>query len=185
MNRNRPEPMDRGVFRKRINRAPSTVLAAALPWLSVALASVLATVLVISSSPVMPPLGFLTYLAWRQLHPSALPIWAGLPLGLIDDLYSGQPFGTGVLAWSLATIVTDVIETRLPWRNFSTEWTVAGAIIAIYILFGLLVANVAGGATPMVVIVPQIVLSILLYPLVGRIVAFLDRVRLIPIVTVR
>ena len=72
------------MLRQRINRAPSPIIAVGLPWLSIILGSMLSTVLVIASAPIMPPLGFLTFLAWRQLRPGLLPIWAGLPLGLVD-----------------------------------------------------------------------------------------------------
>ena len=136
---------------------------------------------VIASAPVMPPLGFLAFIAWRQLRPGLLPIWAGLPLGLIDDLYSGQPFGSAVMLWSLAAIALDIVETRLPWRNFITEWAVAAGLIALYICSGLALANLAVAKTPIVFVVPQICISILVYPLIGRAVALFDRIRLMPI----
>lgn len=173
-----------GTPRRRINRAPSPLLAISLPWIFIALMSMLSTVLVIASAPIMPPLGFLAYIAWRQLRPGLLPVWAGLPLGLIDDLYSGQPFGSAVMLWSLAAIALDVVETRLPWRNFITEWTVAAVLIALYICSGLALANLAAAKTPIVFIVPQICISILVYPLIGRAVALFDRIRLMPITDV-
>lgn len=172
------------MLRQRINRAPSPVIAVGLPWLSIILGSVLSTLLVIASAPVMPPLGFLTYLAWRQLRSGLLPIWAGLPLGLFDDLYSGQPFGSAVLLWSVAAIVLDVVETRVPWRQFTTEWLVAAAITATYVIACLALANLASASTPLLTIVPQILASILIYPLVCRLVALIDQVRLVPIVEI-
>lgn len=173
-----------GPARKQINRAPSPLLALSLPWVFIALMSVLTTIVFIASAPVMPPLGFLAYIAWRQLRPGLLPVWAGLPLGLFDDLYSGQPFGSAVMLWSLAAIALDFVETRLPWRNFITEWTVAAVLIALYICSGLVLANLAVAKTPILFIVPQICISILFYPLVGRAVALFDRVRLMPITDV-
>jgi rod shape-determining protein MreD len=167
--------------RQRINRAPSPVLAVGLPWLSIALGSIVSTVLVIASAPLMPPLGFLTYLAWRQLRPGLLPIWAGLPLGAFDDLYSGQPFGSAVLLWSIAAIVLDIVETRFPWRNFITEWLVAAAMTATYAIACLTLANLDSASTPLLTIVPQIIVSILVYPLICRLVAMIDRLRLVPI----
>ncbi len=108
-------------FRKRINRAPSPFIARGLPWLSIMLASLVPGWLVIASAPVMPPLGFLVLVAWRQLRPGLLPVWAGLPLGLFDDLYSGQPLGSAVLLWSLAI-----------WRTqFSRALPLAGLAIAL------------------------------------------------------
>ncbi|MFD2136156.1 rod shape-determining protein MreD [Novosphingobium resinovorum] len=94
------------------------------------------------------PLGFLMFIAWRQLRPGLMPMWAGLPLGLFDDLFSGSPFGTAVLLWSLSTIVLDHVETRLPWRNFLTEWLVAIGLIVAYIVLCLGVSNIAGACAP-------------------------------------
>lgn len=170
----------RDKFRKRINRAPSPLVARGVPWITIMAASLLPSWLFIASAPLVPPLGFLMLVAWRQLRPGLLPVWVGLPLGLFDDLYSGQPLGNAVLLWSLAVIALDVVEARLPWRSFFTEWLVATALIAGYVVFGLVIANVAGGATPLQVILPQIILSIFLYPLVGRMVATFDRFRLLP-----
>lgn len=167
--------------RGRINRAPSPLLAVGVPWASIALASLVPTWLIIASAPVLPPFGYLFLIAWRQLRPGLLPVWSGLPLGLFDDLYSGQPLGCGVLLWSLSNIVLDIVEMRMPWRNFLMEWLGGGAMIACYILAMLIFANLAGGSSPVQIIVPQVVISILVYPFVGRIVAGLDRFRLLPL----
>ena len=67
--------------RSRINRAPSPVLAVATPWLLVMLGSLSPALPVIASAPVVPPLGFLVLMAWAQLPPGLLPVWAGVPLG--------------------------------------------------------------------------------------------------------
>jgi rod shape-determining protein MreD len=167
-------------FRRRINRAPSPLLARGVPWISVMLGSLVPAWLFMASAPYVPPFGFLTLLAWRQLRPGLLPVWAGLPLGLFDDLYSGQPMGSGILLWSVAMIVLDAIETRFPWRNFALEWLVAAALIVVYVVACLGTANLAGADAPLAVLAPQILLAILVYPVVGRIVAALDRLRLIP-----
>jgi len=173
---------DSDLFRKRINRAPSPVLALGIPWVSVILSSCIPATAVIASAPILPPFGFLAFIAWRQLHPGLLPVWAGLPLGLIDDLYSGQPLGSAILLWSLAMILIEVVEARIPWRSFVLEWALATALIVAYICLSLAAANAGGGQTPLSAVFPQIVMSVLIYPLVGRIVAMLDRVRLVPIV---
>ncbi|MFA7604058.1 MAG: rod shape-determining protein MreD [Novosphingobium sp.] len=168
--------------RRRINRAPSPLLARGVPWLSVMLASLLPAWLFLASAPYVPPFGFLTLLAWRQLRPGLLPVWAGLPLGFFDDLYSGQPMGSAILLWSAAMIVIDLIELRFPWRSFALEWLLATAMIVAHALGALGLANAAGGSAPVSVLAPQIILAVLFYPFVGRIVAALDRFRLIPFV---
>jgi rod shape-determining protein MreD len=166
--------------RSRLNRAPWPVVAYLTPWLSIALASVAPGWPVIASFPLMPPLGFLMLLGWRQLHPGLLPVWAGLPLGLCDDLVSGQPVGCAVLLWSAAMLGLEAIELRWPWRNFLVEWSVASVLIAAYLVIAGFVANGITRIDWLMVIPLQIMVSILVYPLVGRLVAWLDRVRLTP-----
>lgn len=165
---------------RRINRAPSPLIARAMAPASVIFGTLLASWSVIAAAPVVPPLGFLIYISWRQLRPGLLPVWAGLPLGLVDDLYSGQPFGSAVLLWSAGAIALEIIENRLPWRNYLTEWLVGAGLIAAYIVLGLGIANIAGGGSSILVVLPQIALSILVYPLIGRFVAQADRLRLTP-----
>lgn len=175
-----PEQL-RELSRPRINRAPSPLLATTVPWLLVILGSLSPVWPVIASAPLVPPFGFIFLVAWQQLRPGIFPVWAGLPLGLVDDLYSGQPFGCAVLLWSMAMIGLDLIERRIPWRNVLHNWMVASAIIAGYLVTALLITNVAGGATRLAVIVPLIVIAVLVYPLAARLVGAADRFRLIQI----
>jgi rod shape-determining protein MreD len=171
----------RELGRPRINRGPSPLLALATPWLLVMLGSLSPAWPIIASAPIMPPLGFLLLVAWQQSRPGLLPVWAGLPLGLFDDLYSGQPFGCAVLLWSLTMIGLDLIEQRLPWRGFVDNWLVACGVIAGYMVLMLALANLAGGKTPLIVIAPQIALAALAYPIAAWLVGMADRFRLIPI----
>ena len=90
--------------------------------------------------------------------------------------------GSAILLWSMAMIVLEIIENRFPWRSFALEWLVAAALIVAYIVACLGTANAAGASSPINALGPQIVLSILLYPAIARLVAALDRFRLIPFV---
>lgn len=168
-------------MRKRINRAPSPVLSTGVPWASVMLLSLAPFAPIVVSAPIVPPLAFMTLLAWRMLRPGMLPVWAGAPLGAFDDLYSGQPFGSAILLWSLAMLALEFGDARLRWRGFVQDWALAAGLIAGYLVLTTLVANFAGGSTPVVAIVPQLLLSVLVHPLVTRWVAVLDRLRLLPI----
>lgn len=165
----------------RINRAPSPFLAMTTPWLVVMLGSLSPTWPVIASAPIMPPVGFLLLIAWQQLRPGLFPVWAGLPLGLFDDFYSGQPVGSAVLLWSTTMLALDLIEHRFPWRGFALNWLTAAGFIAAYLFLGLGLANAAGGSTPAQVLFPQLALSIFAYPITARLVGLADRFRLIPV----
>ncbi len=170
------------VASRRINRAPSPLLVRSVPWATVILASLLPIWPYIATAPLLPPFGFLVLLGWQQIRPGLLPIWAGLPLGLVDDLFSGQPFGSAILLWSLAMIALDMVDARLPWRTFLLDWLAATLLIVAYILAG---ALLAGAAVPLEAMVPQLVLSVFVYPLVGRAVALFDRFRLLPLARIK
>lgn len=165
----------------RINRAASPFLALTTPWLLVMLGSLSPSWPVISSAPVLPPFGFLFLVGWQQLRPGLFPVWAGFPLGLFDDLFSGQPFGSAVVLWSLAMLALDFIDHRFPWRGFALNWLVAGAFITGYLFMALGIANLGGGNAAPIVILPQLAVAILAYPITARLVALADRFRLIPI----
>lgn len=163
---------------RQINRSHSPVLARSVPWLTVMLGSLLQTLPMISSAPLVPPLGFLALLAWRQLHPGLLPVWAGLPLGLVDDLFSGQPMGCAMTLWSIAMITFDLIEQRFPWRSYLLDWAVAAAAIVLYLLASALLAHSGRGIAAIGLLAPQLLLSVLIFPLVERLIAVCDRLRL-------
>ncbi len=121
----------RDPFGSKINRSHWPLLAYGLPWLSILLGSLTPWLPVIAPAPVLPPFGFMMLLAWRLARPGLLPLWAGLPLGLFDDLYSGQPLGSAVLLFSLVLMAIELIEIRFPWRNFWLDWLTAAAILVI------------------------------------------------------
>lgn len=167
---------------KTINREPSSILAIGVPWVTIMLGSMSPSWPVIASAPVLPPLGFLLLLVWRQIRPGMLPVWAGLPLGAFDDVFSGQPFGSGILLWSSAMILLELIEARFPWRNFVIEWLVSATFVCGYLALCLLCANWSGASASLLVIVPQAMTSVLLIPLLARLAALFDHFRLLPLV---
>lgn len=168
----------RDPFGSKINRTHLPLLAYGLPWLTILLGSLTPWLPVISPAPVLPPFGFVMLLAWRLLRPGLLPLWAGLPLGLFDDLYSGQPVGSAVLLFSLALIAIELIEIRFPWRNFWLDWLTASAMLVIYLAIAALFSGAELTLVQLRVILPQLVLSIVLFPVIARLVAHLDRLRL-------
>ncbi len=172
-------------FGKTINRDHSVILAHGVPLLTIILGSLAPLLPVIAAGPVMPPFGFMILLAWRIVRPGLLPPWIGLPLGAFDDLFSGQPFGNAILLWSAAILALDAIEARFPWRGFWQDWGTASGLIAAYLVLSALFAGGNFEAGRLALIIPQLVLSVLLFPIVARMVSFFDRVRLFRIKVVR
>jgi rod shape-determining protein MreD len=173
----RPEDM----VRPRINRAPSAWLSIGLPWVSIMAASLVTFSPIVASAPVMPPFAFMLLLAWRMLRPGMLPVWAGLPLGAFDDLYSGQPFGSGVLLWSATMLAMEVIDERFLWRGFVQDWLAGSMLLTAYLVLSAGFAGIATGYPMFLFIGPQLLPSLILFPIVSSVVALLDRVRLLPL----
>lgn len=169
----------RDAYGSKINRDHSPLLAYGVPWLSIMLGSLTPLLPVIAPAPVLPPFAFLIMIAWRLLRPGLLPLWAGLPLGLFDDLFSGQPLGSGILLFSLALIAIELIEVRFPWRGFWQDWLTATLLIALYVPVSALISGAALTVIQLSVILPQLLLSIMLFPIIARMVTLLDRFRLL------
>ncbi|MFZ1742170.1 MAG: rod shape-determining protein MreD [Pontixanthobacter sp.] len=165
-------------YGSRINRAHSPLLVNGLPVVSIILGSIVPAFLLTSAIPFMPPLGFLMLLAWRIVRPGLLPVWVGLPLGMVDDLFSGQPFGSAILLWSLAMIAIELIDVRFPWRTFLQDWLAISAIIAAYLLIGALFSGAPIRATILFALIPQFLICVLIFPMISRMIARLDRLRL-------
>lgn len=161
-----------------INRVQSPWRANSFHYISIGVASVLPFFFIADVMPLVPPTGFLMFLAWRLMRPGLMPLWAGVPLGAFDDLFSGQPFGGAILLWSVTMIALELLEARFPWRGFWQDWFTAGFTIAVYILASMTVSGAPFTTHGFIASGPQIVLSILLYPIIARIVAWIDRHRL-------
>lgn len=165
-------------YGSRINRTHSPLRAYAIPWVAVMLGSLLPQVPIASAIAMVPPLGFLMLIGWRLVRPGLLPVWAGFPLGAFDDLFSGQPFGSAILLWSLTMLGIELLEYRFPWRGFVQDWLVATFVIAAYLLAGALVSGGRIGGHALIGLGPQLAMSVLLFPIVAGLVAGLDRFRL-------
>jgi rod shape-determining protein MreD len=154
--------------RSRIGRAPSPLQRQGVPIFSTMIASMTPLLPFISLAPATPPWGLLLLLGWRMLHRNIWPAWLGLPLGLWDDMFNGQPAGSSMLLWTLALLALDMLDRRMVWRDFKQEWGIATIIIVIAILLGLAIANATGGNSAALVLLPQIIISVLAFPLVAR-----------------
>lgn len=152
--------------------------ARALPWATVMAGSLVTIFPVAATLPLMPPCGLLMLLAWRLLAPLALRRWAPALLGLFDDCLSGQPMGSATLLWTLSFFLIDLFDQRTIFRAFAQDWLIAATAIALCLVGGRLLATPLGGHVDSV-LVAQIAVSILLFPFAARIVAWVDRRRVV------
>lgn len=166
-------------YESRIDREQSPARMLLVPIASVMAGSMLTSVLpLVAGVPMLPPFGLLILLGWRLMRPGMWPAWIGLPLGLFDDLYNGQPFGSSALIWSLCMIAVELLDLRGVWRDHLRDWLIASLLIMLAVLAGLGISALAHPAPEVHIVVPQILLSILLYPLTVRFCALLDGWRL-------
>lgn len=136
--------------------------------LSIVAGSLVTLIPVIATVPFLPPFGLLMLLGWRLLRPDTLPVWAAAPLGLFDDLVSGQPLGSAMLLWQLCTLTIDLVDTRLLARDFWHDWLLAGGSIAVCIVLGRAFASTLGAHVDTVMLF-QILVSVALFPLATRV----------------
>lgn len=166
-------------FNNRIGRPRSVLHIRGVPIVSVMFGSMIPAVIpMIAQQPLLPPCGLLILIAWRQLRPEIWPLWIGLPLGLFDDLMSGQPIGSAVFLWTALLLMLDFESQRHFWRDYWHGWIIAALAISFVLVGGWLAVHLSGGGGTVIQILPQIAYSIGLFPLIVRICAALDRWRL-------
>lgn len=161
------QPMEIGTVapRDRLHRwAPATVMAGSLVTI----------VPVVSTIPILPPFGLLVLLAWRLYRPDSLKVWAAAPLGLFDDLLSGQPMGSATLLWSLCLLGTDLLDTRLLHRVFWQDWLIATAAISVCLVAGRIFAGTLSSPVDGPLLV-QVLLSAMLFPRITRLCGWMTR----------
>ena len=173
-----PPTQHRAYGGAKINRIQSPWRAKSVHYVTIVLGSLVPFFVMADIMPISAPLGFMVFLGWRLMRPGLMPMWAGIPLGAFDDLVSGQPFGSGIFLWSVTMIALELVDTRFPWRGFWQDWFTAGLAIALYITAAMVVSGATISPTLFGLILPQIALSILLYPLLARVIARADGFRL-------
>jgi rod shape-determining protein MreD len=153
-----------------------------IPIASTMAASALATLPAIAQVAVMPPFGLLMLLAWRLLRPEMWPAWMALPLGLFDDLMTGQPLGSAMACWTISLLALDMMDNRAMWRDYWIEWLIAAAVITACILGGWIAVEIISAREriahgTLLAVIPQIATTILCFPLAMRACAGLDKWR--------
>ena len=149
-----------------------------VPILSTIAACLLALLPVVVSSPIVPDFAFLVLIAWRLLRPELWTPLIALPLGLFNDLVAGHPLGQSMALWTITFLVFDLIDSRIVWRDYWMDWAFASLAILGYTLGDWYIGRLLGNRMDFAILWPQVIASILFYPVVARLILALDRWRL-------
>jgi len=149
-----------------------------IPLISTIAAILLALLPHVAEAPLLPNFGFLVLITWRLLRPEIWPAPVALGLGLFADLVGGQPLGQSMLLWTGTFLAFDYIDSRLGFRDYWMDWLIAATALFLHGLAVWYIALLFGSEVRFSVMLPQIALSVLAYPVAARIVLSLDRWRL-------
>lgn len=149
-----------------------------VPAFSVAAASLVCVLPIVSSSGWFPDCGFLMLIAWRLLRADVWPAWWAAPLGLFNDLVTGNPIGLSVSLWTAAMLALDLVDRRTMWRDYWLEWALAAVLLFANEVAEWRVAQVMGASLPFATVLAPLLISIFAFPIAAWIVARIDRRRL-------
>ena len=163
--------------RTRLGRDPAPY-APFVPAASVVFASYLSALPILSMSGWYPDFGYLALISWRLLRADPWPPWWAAPLGLINDLFTGNLIGFSVTLWTATMLLLDLIDRRTMWRDYWIEWILAAVLLAANECLQWRLAKAIGADLPMISMVPPIVISICVFPMSAWIVSRMDAWRL-------
>jgi len=148
------------------------------PVVSIIAAILLGLLPIVAETPLLPDFGFLAFLAWRLLRAEIWTPWLPLPLGLASDLVAGHPLGQAMLLWTAIGFLCELADARLGFRDYLMDWLIAAGAILLQSLGAWYIGLLMGSDVRFTILIPQLVLAALAYPLATRIVLALDRWRL-------
>ena len=100
-----------------------------MPAICVLIASLLTALPIISASGWYPDFGFLVLIGWRLLRSDVWPAWWAAPLGLFNDLVTGNPLGFSIAVWTAAMLLLDLADRRTMWCVYCLEWILVALIL--------------------------------------------------------
>jgi rod shape-determining protein MreD len=163
--------------KRRIGQGPRP-FAQFIPAATVVVASLLAALPVVSTSGWYPDFGFLALLSWRLLRSDPWPPWWAFPLGLVNDLFTGNPIGFSVALWSATMFALDLVDRRTMWRDYWIEWGLAAVLIAIDEWLQWRLARAVGAGIPFTKMLPPLIISICVFPMSAWLASRIDVWRL-------
>ena len=142
------------------------LLKRALPGLSTLLLTVLMTLPVFASFPLLPNLALLGVFIWATFQPGLMPPWVAFLLGLSADLLLGLPLGINATMLPLVTIFVRTFEARYGHHSYGFDWMVAASVIFVYELLTWQLLAFTGTHGPFAPLLIQVATTVLAYPAV-------------------
>ena len=96
---------------------------------------------------------------------------------MVDDIFSGQPFGSAAFLWSVVFITLEALDRRIVSRDYWQDWLIASLSIVFVLVCGMLVIDFQSNFLRLEILMPQVLISVLLYPFVSRLIGAIDRWR--------
>lgn len=149
-----------------------------VPLVSTVAAMLMSLLPIVTNALWIPNIGFLILISWRLMRPEIWAAQVALGFGLAADLISGAPLGQSMLLWTLIFLGMDYADRLLGVRDYWLDWLLAAAAIAFHSFGVWTIALLMSAKVSPWLMVPQLCLTILAYPLAARIVLRLDRWRL-------
>ncbi|MFL6735117.1 MAG: rod shape-determining protein MreD [Sphingomicrobium sp.] len=146
--------------------------------MTVVLASLLTALPIVTNRGWFPDFGFLVFISWRLLRSDPWPAWWAIPLGLFNDLAGGWPVGQSIAFWSATMLLLDLVDRRTMWRDYWIEWALACVLLLMNGWFQWRLAAAAAANVPYFATLPQLLISIFVFPLAAWLVSRTDRWRL-------
>src|SRR6476619_132376 len=163
--------------RRRFGQGPIP-FAEYVPAATVVMASLLAALPFVSPTGWFPEFGYLVLISWRLLRADPFPAWWAAPLGLVNDLFTGNPIGFSIALWSATMLALDLIDRRTMWRDYWIEWVLAAVLLAIDEWLQWRLAAVVGARVPFTMALPPIAIAICVFPFSAWLVSRIDAWRL-------
>lgn len=124
-------------------------------------------------APVVPSLAMPAIYYWVVFRPDLMPLWATFLIGLVQDLLTGVPLGTGIMM--LLILHLAVMGQRRIFTNasFAMLWVIFALLAALVFALGWILAAVLLPMTPsQEPVILQYALTVASYPclawLLGR-----------------
>ncbi|KAB7643905.1 rod shape-determining protein MreD [Polymorphobacter fuscus] len=125
--------------------------------------------------PVFPQLGLLGIFVWATFQPGLMPPWVAFLLGLVADLLFAQPLGVNATLFATTAGFVRVFESRYGHHAHDFDWGMASLVVTVAAFLGAQLMALAGRPVPLPPLAWQVVTSIIAYPLVVWLCAYVQR----------